>query len=122
MMESMNGADGGAARSQWQMLGWYVIPAVPLFFLYLLMAALPYRMAADLRWWPRDYNTDLGEALFAFQLGGFVALVVLALAIPLIATQTAKGMRLRVNGTAALLLVVALPLVAWAFGLFLWFV
>lgn len=122
MMESMDGADGGTAQSQWRMSGWYVIPAVPLFFLYLLMAALPYRMAADSGWWPRDYNTDLGEALFSFQLDGFVALVVLALAIPLITAQTAKGMRLRVNGTAALLLVVALPLVAWAFGLFLWFV
>ena len=65
--------------------------------------------------------TDAGEALLAFQLGGFLALVVLALAIPLITVQTAKGMRLRVTGTAAVLLVVALPLAAWAVGLLLWF-
>lgn len=103
------------------MLGWYAIPALPLFLLYLFMGALPFRIAADWGWWPRDYNTDVGEAQTAFQLGGLLALAVLALAIPLISAETPKGMRLRVNGTAALLLVVALPLVAWGFGLALWF-
>jgi hypothetical protein len=103
------------------MLGWYAIPAAPLFVLYLFMGALPFRIAADLGWWPHDYNTDAGEALLGFQLGGFLALVVLALAIPLITAQTAKGMRLRVNGTAAALLVIALPLASWAVGLAAWF-
>lgn len=45
----------------------------------------------------------------------------LVLHIPLITAQTAEGMRLRVNGTAALLLVVALPAVSWAVGLAAWF-
>lgn len=103
------------------MLLWYIIPAIPMFFLYLLMGALPFRWAAQLGWWPADYNTDLGEAQVIFQLGAYGCLVVLAFAVPLIAVQTARGLRLRVNGTAVLLLVVALPLVSWGIGLALWF-
>lgn len=103
------------------MLRWCVIPAVPLFVLYLLMGALPFRLAVDLGWWPADYNTDAGEAWTAFLLAGFLAAVVLAIAIPLIAAATRAGMRLRVTAVAVLLLVVALPLVAWAAGLALWF-
>jgi hypothetical protein len=97
-----------------------VIPAVPLFVLYLFMGALPFRLAADLGWWPADYHTDAGEARTAFLLAGFLALVVLAIAIPLVAAATRAGMRLRVTAVAVLLLVVALPLVAWAAGLALW--
>ena len=117
----MNGAAPTAERAEWRMLGWYAIPAVPLFVLYLFMGALPFRLAAELGWWPADFNTDAGEASFMFEAAGFLALIVLAIAIPLITVETKKGMRLRVNGTAALLLVVALPLVSWAFGLALWF-
>lgn len=73
------------------------------------------------RTWVADYNTDASEASIAFLVGGFLALVVLAFAIPLITVQTKRGMRLRVNGVAVLLLVVALPLVTWAIGLALWF-
>lgn len=109
-------------RSEWRMLGWYVIPGIPLFFLYLFMGALPFRLGSDLGGWAADYNTDAGEAALAFRIGGFLALVILAFAIPLIAVQTKRGMRLRVNGIAALLLLVALPLVTWAIGLALWFV
>ena len=113
--------DEALERSEWRMLGWYAIPAIPLFFLYLFVGALPFRLGADFRLWHADYNTDDGEASLAFTVGGFLALVVLAFAVPLIAAQTRKGMRLRVNGAAVLLLIVVLPLVAWAFGLALWF-
>jgi len=120
-METMTAKDQAVERSEWRMLGWYAIPAIPLFFLYLFMGALPFRAGASLGWWHADYNTDAGEASLAFFGGGFLALVVLAFAVPLISAQTQKGMRLRVNGTAVLLLVLVLPLVAWAFGLALWF-
>lgn len=103
------------------MLRWYVIPAIPMFILYLVMGALPFRWAADLGLWHADYNSDLGEAQLAFVLGGYACLVVLAFAIPLITVETARGMRLRVNGTGVLLLIVALPLASWAVGLALWF-
>lgn len=113
--------DQAVERSEWRMLGWYAIPAIPLFFLYLFMGALPFRFGAELGWWHGDYNTDAGEASFAFFIGGILTLVVLAFAVPLITAQTKKGMRLRVNGLAVLLLVIVLPLVAWAIGLALWF-
>ena len=113
--------DQAVERSEWRMLGWYAIPATPLFFLYLFMGALPFRFGADLGWWHADYNTDAGEASFAFTASGFLVLVILAFAVPLITAQTQKGMRLRINGAAVLLLLVALPLVAWAIGLAAWF-
>lgn len=62
-----------------------------------------------------------GAAQVAFQLGAYGCLVVLAFAVPLIAVQTARGLRLRVTGAALLLLVFALPLVAWGIGLTFWF-
>jgi ABC-type Fe3+ transport system permease subunit len=111
----------GVSQSEWGKLGWYAIPAVPLFFLYLMMGALPFHLGADLGWWPADYNTDAGEAASAFRLGGIAALAVLAVAIPIVASSTRRGMRLRVTSVGALLLAVGLPLVAWAIGLALWF-
>ena len=118
---SMQDADAAVKQSEWKKLGWYAIPAIPLFILYLLMGALPFRLGADLGWWPADFNTDVGEAKSAFRLGGLAALVILAIAVPIIISNTERGMRLRVNGIGTLLLVVALPLVAWGIGLALWF-
>jgi hypothetical protein len=120
-MEAMGEKVQAVQRSEWRKLGLYAIPAIPLFILYLFMGALPFRLGAQLGWWPADYNTDAGEAQLAFQLGGFLALIVLAIAVPIITSNTERGMRLQVNGTGALLLVIALPLVSWSIGLALWF-
>ena len=120
-MVDVNVKAEGVSQSEWGKLGWYAIPAIPLFFLYLLMGALPFQLGAELGWWPADYNTDASEATSAFRLGGIAVLVILAIAIPIIVSSTRPGMRLRVNGVGALLLVVGLPLVAWAIGLALWF-
>jgi len=51
-----------------------------------------------------------------------LAIVIIAIAVPIITSETAQGMRWRVNGVGTLLLVIALPLVAWGLGLLLWFV
>lgn len=40
--------DQATERSEWRMLGWYAIPAIPLFFLNLIMGALPFRAGSDL--------------------------------------------------------------------------
>jgi hypothetical protein len=108
-------------RSEWRKLRQYIVPAIPLFILYMFMGALPFRLGAELGWWPADYNTDAGEAQLAFQLAGFLALIVLAIAVPIITSNTERGMKLRVNATGALLLIVALPIVSWGIGLALWF-
>jgi hypothetical protein len=121
MIEAMGERVQANQRSEWRRLRLYVIPAIPLFILYLFMGALPFRLGAELGWWPVDYNTDAGEAQLLFQIAGFLALIVLAIAVPIITSDTQRGMRLRVNGTGALLLVVALPLVSWGIGLALWF-
>jgi hypothetical protein len=107
--------------SEWRKLRQYIIPAIPLLILYFFMGALPFRLGAELGWWPADYNTDAGEAQLAFRLGGFLALIGLSIAVPIITSNTQRGMRLRVNGTGALLLVIALPLASWSIGLALWF-
>lgn len=70
----------------------------------------------------RRVATIRGEAGLAFGLGGALAIVIIAIAVPIITPETAQGMRWRVNGVGTLLLVIALPLVAWGLDLLLWFV
>lgn len=71
---------------------------------------------------PVDLSCDVAfEAAFDLSSSSTFALVILAIAIPIIASSTRRGMRLRVNGVGALALVIGLPLVAWGIGLVLWF-
>jgi ABC-type spermidine/putrescine transport system permease subunit II len=103
------------------MLAFYAIPAVPLVVAYAFMGALPFRSGAELGWWAADYNTDSGEASLGFGIGVVIALVTLAIAVPIIASNTDRGMRLRVNVTGVLLVAVALPIIVWGIELALWF-
>jgi hypothetical protein len=98
-------------RNGWRMVAFYAIPVVPLVVAYTFMSALPFRAGAELGWWAADYNTDAGEASVGFGIGAVIALAASSIAIPIIASNTDRGMRLRVNATGVLLLVVALPLI-----------
>lgn len=113
-------ASAEVEKAEWRMLGWYVIPAIPLVFAYVLMAAYPQYLGAAAGWWRKDLNTDAGEAGVGFILGGYAAVIILAFAVPLITAATRPGLRLRVNGTAALLVGVALPLVIWILYILSW--
>jgi|GEM_PF-1886209 len=113
--------DQPSKQPGWKVLRWYIIPAIPMFLLYLLMGPLAFRWAAEHGWWPADTTTDLSEAQIAFLLGAYGCGLILLLAVPLITALTPRGWRLRVNGVAVLLLVIALPIVSWGIGLAMWF-
>jgi ABC-type spermidine/putrescine transport system permease subunit II len=104
----------------WRMLAFYAIPALPLALAYAFMGALAFHSGAELGWWAADYNTDAGEASVGFGIGVVIVLVALSIAVPIIACNTDRGMRLRDTATGVLLLVAALPLMVWGIGLALW--